>query len=316
MSLRSPFGGLRLSKLDAAENLFLARELEHKLAQSRDVKYAATEARRFIPTNFEVDPGAETIVVETYDHKGHAKIVADYADDVPLVNSKKSETRIPVKTIADGFIYSIQEVKAAAKANVPLTDRHMNAARRVMEEKLDSLAALGDSDYGIVGFARRSDTLTYAVPADGTGSSKLWSKKTADKIIRDINGMVAKMLADTNDVEKPNTLLVPPENFAIIASTTINNTSDTTILNFIKDTNPWLKDIASWNRLTAAGGSLDTTRAIAYRRDPEALELYIPEDFMMLPPEAVNLSFKVPCTLRTAGVGVHYPKSIVYADGV
>lgn len=303
------------AKLDAAETLFLERELEHKLALSRDVKYATTEARKFVPVNNE-GSGSLTIVAETYDHKGRAKIVSSYADDVPLVNSSKSETRIPVKTIADGFIYSIDEIKAAAKANTSLTDRHMNAARRVVEERLDELAAMGDADYGIVGFARRSDTLAYTVPADGSSSSKKWSAKTAALILRDINGMISKMLVDTNDVEKPDTLLVDPEAFAFIAGTTLNSTSDTTILAFIKATSPWVKNIASWNRLTKAGGSLNTTRAVLYRRDPEALELYIPDEFDMLPPQPENLAFKVPCTLRTAGVGVHYPKSIVYADGV
>lgn len=301
--------------LDAAETLFLERELEHKLALSRDVKYAATEARKFVPVNNE-GSGAMTIVSDVYDYKGRAKVVASHADDVPLVNSTKTETRLPVKSIADGFLYTIEEIKAAAKAGTQLTDRHMRAARRVIEERLDELAALGDSDAGIVGFARRSDTLTYTVPGDGADNSKLWSKKDAAKILRDINGAISKMLVDTNDVEKPDTLLVDPGNFAILANTPVNSTSDTTILAFIKATSPWIKDVASWNRLTKAGGSLNTTRMIAYRRDPEALELYIPDEFDMLPPQPENLAFKVPCMLRTAGVGVHYPKSIVYADGI
>lgn len=310
------FEGLRVPHLDAAETLFLARELEHKLALSRDVKYAATESRKFVPVNNEGGGGVETIIVEKYDAKGKAKIVSDYSDDVPLVNSSKSEDRIAVKTIADGFLYSIREIQNAAKAGTSLTDRHMRAARRVIEEKLDEVAALGDAEHGIVGFARRTDTLTYTVPGDGTGSSKKWNTKTAKLITRDINGMISKMLVDTNDVEKPDTLLLDPEAFAYIGGTTLGDTSDTTILQFIKETNEWIKNIASWNRLTKAGGSSNTTRAILYRRDPEALELYIPEEFNMLPPQAVNLSFKVPCTLRTAGVGVHYPKSICYADGI
>lgn len=312
----SKFKGLRYTNLDAAENLFLERELEHKLAQSRDVKYAENEARKFIPVNNEGGAGTETIVVEVYDQVGSAKVISDYADDLPTVNAHKSETRHPVKSIGNSFVYSVNEIKAAAKAGTPLTSRHMMAAQRAMESQLDKLAALGDASYGIPGFLRRSDTLTYTVPSDGTGSAKTWVSKTPALIMRDVNGMVQKMLVDTNEVEKPDTLLLDPAAFAYIATTTLGATSDTTIADFIKAKSPWIKNIASWSRLSLAGGSSNTTRAVLYRRAPDALELFIPEEFSMEPPQATNLAFKVPCSMRTAGVGVHYPKSICYADGV
>lgn len=309
-------GSIR-ERLDAAESIFLEQELERLLSVARDVKYAPTKVREFLPVSNEADPGQDVVSYERGDHVGEAKIVDNYADDVPLVNARTDKETQRIVTLADGFSYSIQDLKAASLARRPLSERLVQIARRVLEEKLEHLAVIGDEKSGIPGFARRSDTLDVTIPNDGEGSSKAWTKKDADKIVRDFNAIVAKMVETTNDVEKPDTLALPPAAYARIASTPRATGSDRTILTWLLENNPWVKDIVSWGRLTTAGGvSMDTTRAVLYRRDPMALELHVPEEFTMQPPEATNLAFKVACTMRSAGTVVYYRKSIVYADGV
>ena len=41
----------------------------------------------------------------------------------------------------------------------------------------------------------------------------------------------------------------------------------------------------------------------------------IPQEFEQLPPQMVNLMFKIPCHMRVGGIRVSYPKSIVALDG-
>ena len=46
-------------------------------------------------------------------------------------------------------------------------------------------------------------------------------------------------------------------------------------------------------------------RMLTYQRDPEILELIIPQDFEQFPPQARNLAFVVPCHARIGGVVTH-----------
>ena len=61
-----------LPKLDAAENLFFARELEHVRAKSYDIKYADRKIRQLVPVDNSVDPGAEVVTYSQYDRVGVA----------------------------------------------------------------------------------------------------------------------------------------------------------------------------------------------------------------------------------------------------
>jgi hypothetical protein len=50
-------------------------------------------------------------------------------------------------------------------------------------------------------------------------------------------------------------------------------------------------------------------------RNEENLSLVIPQEFEQLPPQMVNLMFRIPCHMRIGGLRVSYPKSLVALDG-
>jgi len=69
-------------------SMFFTRELEHVKASSYDVVRAPLRAFELIPTDSTAGAGAESVVYEQYDMTGMAKIVADYADDLPRSDVK------------------------------------------------------------------------------------------------------------------------------------------------------------------------------------------------------------------------------------
>ena len=70
-------------RLDANESIFFARELEYVKSKAYDVKYPANNALALFPVSTEADAGADYISYESYDMIGMAKIIANYADDLP-----------------------------------------------------------------------------------------------------------------------------------------------------------------------------------------------------------------------------------------
>lgn len=301
--------------LDADETIFFSRELEHVKAKSYDVLYAELKARSLIPVSREANPGAETIRYEQYDQVGLAKLINSYSDELPRADLKGKEFVSIIKSLGASYGYALQEIRAARMAGKPLEQRRANAAKRAILQKENTLAFLGDSDANLGGLFTNANVPAYVLPADGTGSTTTFSTKTADQIIRDLHGIANSIPQATKGVEQPDTLLLPIEQYHLIASKKVGVDSNMTVLKFFMETTPYIKMVGWVNELDGAGaGGLD--RMWCYKRDPDKVTLEIPQDFEQLDVEQRNLEFVVPCHSRMGGVLVYYPLSMAYADGI
>lgn len=305
-----------LPRLDAAENVFFARELEQVRARTYDVKYAELKGRMLVPVDNSVDPGAENITYSQFDRFGVAKIIANYGTDFPRANVKGRQFTQPIKSLGSSYGYSVQEIRASKFANKPLEQREANAARMMIEEKIDSIAAVGDSANSLQGLLGVTNAGSYTIP-DGAAGSPLWSQKTALEILKDLNGMAHSIVTATLEVEKPDTIVLPIAQFTDIATRPMFEVggSDVTILKFFLMNSPYIKQVVPWDKCRAAGTS-STDRAVCYRRDADALVLVIPQEFEQFPPEMQGMLTKVACHARCGGLQVFYPLSIAYADGI
>jgi hypothetical protein len=302
--------------LDAAENLFFERQLESVAAKSYDVKYPQLKGRQFVPVNNQVDRGAETHKFMQYDMAGVAKIISNYADDLPASDVKGKEFRVPIKTLGGSFHYNVQEIQNARFAGLPLEQRKANACRRSIEELIDKIIATGDTDTGIVGLFALANTLVYTVP-QGASTHTDWARKTPLEILADLVSITSLIVETTNEVEVPDTLILPVAQRQIITNTPISlaGATSVSIEKYFLDTNPYIKTIEQWYKAKGAGVS-SADRMVCYRRDPDALQVIIPLEAEFLPPQAKGLAFQIPAWARCAGVITYYPMSIAYGDGI
>lgn len=305
----------QLPHFDSNESMFLQRQLDYIKSQTYDIKYAELKARKLIPVSSEADPGAEKIFYRAYDQTGLAKIISNYGDDLPRADVKGAEYSANVKTLGASFAYNIQELRAAVYGNVPLEQRRANAARRSIAQLENTIAFFGDTASGLQGLFNGANITSVTIPADGTGSSKLWSTKTPDQILRDMNLVSNTVVSTSLGVEIPDTLLAPLSQYNYIASTARSANSDTTILNYFLQNNPYIKEVEWVNELSTAGAS-SSARLFAYRRSPDVLTMEVPSDFEQLELEIRGLQYIVPCIERFAGVLIYYPLAIAYGDGI
>lgn len=298
-----------------AESLFLARQLEHIRPQVMAVRYAKLLGRQIVPVKYEGDGGTSSIVQRIKDVTGKAKVVSDRARDLPKVNVKMGEYAYPVRDLGISFDYSRRELKAAQKAGMDITAEKAMQARAAMERGLDDIICVGDADAGLPGFINNAQITPSNVPADGTGSSTLWSAKTPDQIIRDM--FEASNAPSNNSVDefRATDLLLPLAQFNYVSVTRASSQSDKTILQIFKQNYPYAINVTPWYKLTGAGAGA-TNRMIAFERNPEVLGVSIQEEFDMLPPQEVGLVVEVPCTLVTAGVLIDHPLGVAFRDGI
>lgn len=299
---------------DASESAFLSKQLEQVRAKSYDVKYANLIGRQLVPVDNSVSPGAEVVTYYQYDMVGMAKIIADYADDLPRADVKAKEFSSRVRGIGSAYGYSMQEVRAAQLAGLPLEQRKANAARRAIEQTIEKIAQTGDATYGLLGLLNQPNASVYTIPNGISGFSD-WARKTPDEIAADIHGAINSIYANTLGVEQADTCVLPLEQYTLITTKRMGDGSDTTIAEYVLKSSPYLKSIVPWYALNSAGAA-STDRMLVYRRDPDALQLIIPQEFEQFPPQQEGLEVITPCHARCGGVVVYYPLSMAYADGI
>jgi hypothetical protein len=312
----------QFTNLDAAEGIFFERELESKKARSYDIVKAPLKAFELIPVDSTAGAGAESIVYEQYDTVGIAKVIANYADDLPRADVKGKEFVARIKSVGNSYGYSLQEIRAAQFAGKSLDERKMSAAIRAQREKWNRIAFYGDAEFGLQGLLTNANIPDNTAPATGTGSSTLWSAKTPDQILKDLNDLANGIVTLTNGAEVPDTVILPIAEYTLVSSTPRSSTSDTTILDYFLTNNPYITSVEWANELSAdALAANGVTRftgsvAVAYRRSPDVLTLEMPVMFESLPVQERGLEFVVPCHSRIAGCIVYYPLAISFLDGI
>ena len=103
---------------DSAEDasVFFARELDYVKSQSYDVEYPELTALSLFPMSSEVDPGAETVTYYSYDKVGLAKIISNYATDLPRADVKGNG----IARSMGEFAYTEADLKIEPQAAVVL----------------------------------------------------------------------------------------------------------------------------------------------------------------------------------------------------
>ena len=302
--------------LDSNESVFFLRQLEHIMTKVHDVEYAKLKARLLIPTNSEPGPGAQYTTWRQFDKVGRAKITRDNPRDIPRVDVVGSEfynNKIVSLTASIG--YTVQEIRSARYTGEPLEQRRANTAKESILREENDLAFLGDPTTPLTGLLNNSTMSQVSLPADGTGGSVAWSTKTADQILRDLNLIANSIVSLTLEIEQPDTLLMPVNQFNLLATKRIGIDSNNTVLKFFLDTNPYIQDIEPVVQLSGAGAAV-SDRCIAYERNSEKLEMITPMDVIQYEPQLQGLEYVIPFEARYGGILIYKPLAMSYADGI
>lgn len=301
-------------RLDGTEQVFFDEQLALIKARTYDVRHKALKALTLLPVSIEQDPGAEHIIWRSFDQVGIAKLVSDYANDYPRVDIGGEEHTSPIKEIGASYGYSIKEIRRAQKAGISLDAKKAEACRRAIDEKQDSIAWKGDAKGKLPGFFNHPGITEYVAP-NGAGGSKTWASKTADEIVADFAAIISTAPESTNGIEQPDTVIMPLSLYNKLQNTPYGSNRDKTILGFIRENYPQITRI-DWVQDLVGAGAGNTSRVMAYARDPMKVEVQIPQRFEQMPPQLTGKAYDIICSQSTGGTLVYYPQSVVFCDGL
>jgi hypothetical protein len=300
----------------AAAGVFLQNELRHILPKVFEKEYPEYPYSRILPISNEVPEGADTYKYDLFDRVGDFDLVSDAGDDLPTSDVKRGEVVNNIRQYGGGFRYTTDEIRKAAFAKISLEQRRANATRASYEERANKVALFGQAGTGLKGFFNHPAVDKLVMTGSNSDGWFDAANITGDQMVAILNEGVTYQGNSTKMVEKPDTYLVPFSVYRKISTTRIGSNSDTTVLDFFLKTNGTIKQVEPINELDTANsfGNLSASRMVLYNRSSEKLEFHISMPLTFLPPQPINLAFKVPAEAKFAGVALYYPKSVTYVD--
>lgn len=311
--------------LDADQTIYFARELELIDRTMYETKYADLEAEMLLPNRKSIPLGADAYTWRMFDSNGEAVPSSSSENAVPLVGESGGEQSDKLQSFALGYGWTLDELDAARFTGMPLDSMRANTTRRKLAEALNKMALLGYAPRAIKGLFNLASTLTYTVPATGTGASKKWTDKTGQQILLDLFSMVDGIPNATLDIEgganKPLRMIMPKSYRRLLTTvymTLGGVTTAETILQTFQKQRPNV-EIVGANYVDTAGaltpsGTQTAARIVVY--DPNMVTWLTCLPFQQMPIEQKGFRFAVPCRCRGGGVITQYPKSVLYADGM
>ncbi|KAB8139272.1 DUF2184 domain-containing protein [Gracilibacillus oryzae] len=289
---------------------FQYRDLEAIDNTLYEPKYEELTARQILDVKSDVDPGAETYSYSVMTRSGAAKIMGNLSDDIPLVDVDMRRVFQRIYSIVTGFRYSVQELRNAQMANVPLETTKAGVARRVIAEKENKITWIGDAVHNIQGLANAEGIQTVAVE-QGASASARWEDKTGKEIVADIRSLRAKV--EKLPGHTVDTLVLPPDQYELLEEP-YNEYNNGTIRNYIQNQN-WFQSIVRAPELAGAGeGKTDAMLVLDSSR--EVVELLVPMDITRHDPEWAFPNYKFAVEERCGGTIIRYPMAIARGDGI
>lgn len=293
---------------DASETMVFARELEHVKSRVYEVKHPEFKGPQLVPMSTEAGPFKQTIVYRVWDKVGVARLITNYSTDLPMVASFAKEKVAKFYDVGNSYGWSFRDIEMANANGVPLPEMDAKMARLAHDQALDLAIAVGVPDVQTFGLLNHPNATTVTL------SYASWASATGAQILSALNAFVNTMEDGTNSIFRPNTLVMSPIARRIIAQKFVDTTNaQRTVLEIFREQNPDIT-VETWDRCKGAAANTSYSRIVAYRKDPMVLEFEVGQYFTQRAPIDQGLRTWVPCVSRYAGLQLHIPAMLYYAD--
>jgi hypothetical protein len=305
---------------------FLIEQTSYIEPQVVKILYPNIQYPALIPVDTSAPEWAKSVTFYSTDMVGRAEWFHANAKDIPLADVTREKFEQGIKMAAIGYRYNLEELGQAMMVGVNLSSDRAEAARRAYEEFLDDKLLNGDADVLWEGLLDNS-SVTTIIAAENTASSAnttLWTGKTGDQVIADVNNALTGVWTNSKQIEMADTVLLSPADLSYIATTprAADGASDMSIMDWLMRYNVYTAMTGQPLMVRAVRG-LETVgtggsgRMIVYRRDPQVLKAHLPMPHRFLPVwQTGPVTFDVPGIFRFGGLEIRRPGAVRYVDGI
>lgn len=310
-------------RLDAAhwdgnEAMFTARMLEYIRPGVMEVEFPELKGQLLVPIDTSPSPGASSWTVNQLNQAGATYISTDLEYEIPMADAKMTTSTVPFFSLRNGYSYSQQEARAAIMAGIPLIPYKAMFAREQLTRAFDAILFVGSTTAGgaggVKGLLNQSSALTYTTPT-GAGGSALWDNKSPDEILVDLNGAPNQIVTNSLEVEVPDTMVLPLSARNLIAGRRVGDGTSMNVMQYFLANTAFVQQIIATHKSETIGSG-STRRMCVYKRSNQKLCAPTSVPFEQSAPQVMGLEVRTYCHIRTAGVVLMLPGSMIYADGI
>ena len=252
-------------------------------------------------------------------------LVGGQTNDIALMQANVNKDVYPVASWALGMkipFVDNQKMQTVGRSLDSILDKgiRLNYNKTIDQLVYKGLPSLGGT--GLVNDA--SVTTTTADAGAGTGTPTKWTGKTVDEILWDVNKAIqtAWAASEYDDTALSNHILLPPEQYAYIASTRDGTSGDESILSYL------LKNNLSANqgrelyiypcRWCKGAGTANADSMVVYVNDEDKVyfDLPVPISRVMTQPVALQFAYITIYAAQMGPVKFLYTQPALYVDGI
>ena len=290
-----------VEKADAA-GIWTVSQLTAALNRAYEKEYAENSVVNIFPVTNEIPGHAKYFEYPEFDGAGIAQIIADYSDDLPLVDAFMNEKQGKVFRFGNAFLISIDEIKAGAATGQSLSTRKQELAFEAHDNLLDKLVWSGSAPHGI--------TSVFNHPNINNVVGGTWNSAAA--AMTDITALIDAIETSTNGTHTATDILLPASARRLMQELVPNTSISYAQLFATNNSGINLRYLQILDNYDGAGGKA----ALAFEKSPLNMSIEIPEATNVLPGQPKDLHFKYPVTSKATGLIVYRPLTMAVMKGI
>lgn len=251
---------------------------------------------------------------------GGLPFISANATDLEGVSIDGERVVLPMRLLGRELAYSSVELERSQLLGNSIDTQKFNALNASYQMATDQMVYIGCTE-----LAAKCTGLLNNADITVKNAAKTWKTATADEILAEINSAIESAWKESAYTSCPNKLLLPPEQFALIAGKKIGDAGSTSVLSYVEDNSISLRvngnklDVQPVKWLSGRGvGSTSTSpvdRFMVYTNDESKVR------FPMVPirretPYYKGINFIAPYIWAFGEVEFVYPETALYVDGI
>ena len=290
-----------VEKADAA-GIWTVSQLTAALNRAYEKEYAENSVVNIFPVTNEIPGHAKYFEYPEFDGVGIAQIIADYSDDLPLVDAFMTEKQGKVFRFGNAFLISTDEIKAGAATGQSLSTRKQALAFEAHDNLLDKLVWSGSTPHGIPS--------VFDHPNINNVVAGTWNSAAA--AMTDITALIDAIETSTNGTHTATDILLPASARRLMQELVPNTSISYAQLFATNNSGINLRYLQFLDNYDGAGGKA----ALAFEKNPLNLSIEIPEATNVLPGQVKDLHIKYPVTSKTTGLILYRPLTVAAMKGI
>lgn len=249
---------------------------------------------------------------------GSGVINAPGADGIPMVQANFDKKVFKSHVVSMGSRVMWVDMQRGNMTGRNLDTLLRDGIRLAYDKHLDQNVYTGFADFSTTGLINNPDVTAT------TASTGNWATATADQILADVNeAIIAAWAAAEYDLDAiPNHVLIPYEQFNILATTKVSSAADKSVLEYLLDNNIAKRNgsdlFIGATAYCKGAGTGGTDRMVVYCNKEKyvALDELVPLTRAMTTPNTEHFCYDTAYAANVSELEFFYPETAIYSDGI